>query len=312
MSRHPDFGQLRTQRHFTPLLINSRPAKCLLAVGFLLLSACVATPVKKEPFQQYLEAVSLVAKSADGVISREYQQELDEYERRFKTGEETDITRLFLQPTLGQPFAMDYPAEPGEQGLVFLAIADQRQKLQAVNQLAIQYAAFLVRIVGAETGKFDVDQQAKSLNAQAAKFLSGNTSALISTAFVAAAKQYIEQKRRDKLSVLLSEGQPVIEAYSQLGTTIARTAASTLTRNYDHQFAALVHKNKKNVDGVLALNKRLLEQMEVLRQLDLSYVALVDNHARLKIAVDADGDVSFVALIEQAKSLKALYSKLKP
>jgi hypothetical protein len=277
----------------------------------LLLTACAGTPVKQEPFQQYLEAVQQVAQGVDGAIGREFDRELSDYEHRFKTGEETDITRLFLEPDLSNAYAISYATPPGETELVFLAIADQRAKLQAVNALAIDYATLLVRIVGAETGAFDVERQAAALNTEARKFLAGDEAALLSTAFVTVAKQYIETKRRDKLQAVLAEGQPVIDAYASLGRNAAKTAAASVKRGYAADFEAAVRRDPTNVQGVLAINERVFEQLEVLRNLDKAFVALAANHARLQSAVAAGDSVSFQALVDQAKTLKELYGGLK-
>jgi len=285
--------------------------KRLLIFLPFLLAACASNPVKQEPFQQYLEAVQQVGQSADAVVEQEYERELAEYERRFETGVERDITLLFLEPDLNDPFLMSYPVSVNQQAVVFLAIGTQRDKLGAVNKLAADYAALLVRIVGAETGQIDVQAQAKAINDEVSKYLANDKSALLSTLFVSAANQYIETKRRDKLGALLGEGQPVIDSYAHLGSVIAKTAAGTLKTGYDHQMRVLAAEKPPRVKDILAANQRVLEQLGMLRQLDQTFASLARDHARLRSAVAVGDTPSFESLLEKAKGLKSLYAEIK-
>jgi hypothetical protein len=283
----------------------------LLIILPFLLAACAGNPVKQEPFQQYLEAVQQAGQSADAVVGQEYDRELAEYERRFETGEERDITLLLLEPDPNDPYLMSYPGSADGETVAFLAIGNQRDKLRIVNKIATDYAALLVRIVGSETGQVDVQAQAKAINDEVSKYLGNDKSALLSTLFVTAANQYIETKRRDKLGTLLGEGQPAIDGYAHLGSVIAKTAADTLKTSYGRQMRVLAAAKPPRVKDILAANQRLLEQLEMLRQLDQTFAALARNHARLKTAVMAGDTPSFESLREKAKGLKSLYAELK-
>jgi hypothetical protein len=165
--------------------------------------------------------------------------------------------------------------------------------------------------VGSETGQVDVQAQAKAINDEVSKYLGNDKSALLSTLFVTAANQYIETKRRDKLGTLLGEGQPAIDGYVHLGSVIAKTAADTLKTSYGRQMRVLAAAKPPRVKDILAANQRLLEQLEMLRQLDQTFAALARNHARLKTAVMAGDTPSFESLREKAKGLKSLYAELK-
>jgi hypothetical protein len=289
----------------------------------LVVTGCATTPPDPQPFQQFLDATSQVAQSADQAIALEYEQSLAAYENRFRTGEEKDISKLFLAFDPKGVFDVAYNDEP-----VFIAIGEQRRQLVKLNQLATEYAALLFRIVGS-SGAYDVAEQAKALNTETGKLMASvkeltgaeasapssrlekvDATALLSTAFATAAKAYIENKRRKDLTELLKLGQPVMDTYGDLGQVIARSASASLKVQYSNQFRALVQTDRKDVKAVLALNDTFLKQLKLLRELDGAFQALPQEHARLTAAVAASAEVSFRSLIERAKVLKALYEEL--
>ncbi len=297
--------------------------KALMLLAALMVVGCATTPPDPEPFQQFLDATSQVAQSADQAIALEYEQSLAAYENRFKTGEDKDISKLLLAFDPAHVFDANYQDEP-----VFIAIGEQRRKLGELNRLVTEYAALLVRIVGS-SGAYDVGEQAKALNQQTGKLITSvkeltggetseplsrlgkvDTTALLSTAFAAAAKAYIENKRRKDLVELLNLGQAPMDTYADLGQVIARSAAASLKVHYSNRFLALVQADRKDVKGVLALNDSFLKQLKLLKELDGAFQALPQEHARLTAAVAAGADVSFKSLIERAKALKSLYEEL--
>lgn len=308
---------------FKPIIDREVFVKVLILFFALIVTGCATTPPNPQPFQDFLEATSQVAQSADQAIALEYEQSLAAYENRFKTGEAEDISKLFLGVDPEHVFDANYEDEP-----VFIAIGEQRRQLGKLNQLVTEYAALLVRIVGS-SGAYDVGEQAKALNKETGKLMANvkeltgggtserlsrlgkvDTSALLSTAFATAAKAYIENKRRKDLVELLNLGQPPMDVYADLGQVIARTAAASLKTHYSNRFLAVVRNNKKDVKAVLALNDSFLIQLKLLKELDGAFQTLPQEHARLTAAVAAGADVSFKSLIERAKSLKSLYEEL--
>lgn len=286
----------------------------------LIFTACATSPPNREPFQAFLDATSQVAESAEQAITHEYEQSLEAYENRFKTGEQKDVVALMLSFDETEVFEANYKNDP-----VFIAIGEQRRQLGELNQLVTQYAALLVRIVGA-SGAYNVDEQAAALNEQTQALIASvnelgsketarssshtdkvDKSAWLSTAFAATAKAYIESKRRASLVELLHLGQPLIDAYAQLGQAIALTGAASLKTDYSNRFLGAVKRDKKHVKGLLAINKAFVGRLKTLKELDGAFQALPKEHVRLTAAVAAGAEVSFSALVERAESLKSLY-----
>lgn len=301
-------------------MMNHKP---LAAVIVLLLPARSTTPPRIEPFQQFLDAATQVAESADQALAIESERYRSSFESSVKGGDKKELAKLFLTVDQGDPYHAYYANEP-----VFSVINGQREQLGRLNQLVARYAELLVRVVG-DSGSYDKDEQASVINrdlnqviadyqalresgasAVAAVKAGIDPTALLSTAFTASVHAYIEKRRREDLAVLLKQGQPIINEYANQGAYITQTAAATLTEHYDSHWKETAQAPGDKVKNVLSLNRSYLDQLGSLKQLKLTFLDLARSHARLADSVAEGGEVSFESLIGRVKELKALYEKL--
>ncbi|MBK9130141.1 MAG: hypothetical protein IPM20_00655 [Gammaproteobacteria bacterium] len=308
-------------------LVQARLRLAVLVPAMLMTVGCVATaPVKSDRFDAYRDAAEALFSGSKAALSFESEWTYRNYLTSITEGAETanpaDIILEFPDEA-DDTFDWSLPNAP-----VFMAVNDTALRLGRINALFSEYVSLLAELAGGE--KRDMDRilalgQALNRNsssaAQALGLAAGpKETAFFSAAALSAANAYLSHKRRASLRDVLQDNQPVVEAFSRLGSEAAALSAVGIKTEYQNDverwIARIVKATPSQRDDLikkqLALNERTIAQLEALRQIHDGYQALSRKHAELALSLESDKDVDLHQLVEDGKRLRDLYKGLLP
>jgi len=232
---------------------------------------------------------------------------------------------LLLDPE--PPFGWSYAA--GEAPL-YVEARRFRAGVAAVNDALVRYAGLLAELAAPElvdADRFEAVARRLDADLQAAGRqlgLEGEDAergvALFSVAATAAARAYLEGKRRGELLEVLEETQPAIDILAQQLARAMEIAGRSATASYQSRSAALANEipgaveasRRRAIVALVELNDRYTARLETLRRLANAYASLPTAHAELRRAVEAgEGALPAVReLFRAGRDLQALYREL--
>jgi len=232
---------------------------------------------------------------------------------------------LLLDPE--PPFGWSYAA--GEAPL-YVEARRFRAGVAAVNDALVRYAGLLAELAAPELVDADrFEAMARRLDADLGAGarqlgLEGEEAergvALFSVAATAAARAYLEGRRRDELLAVLDETQPAIDALAGRLARAMELAGRSATASYQRRSAALAGRipgaseasRRRAIEALVDLNDRYTTRLETLRRLAHAYASLPTAHDELRRAVEESrGALPAVReLFEAGRELQALYREL--
>jgi len=233
---------------------------------------------------------------------------------------------LLLDPE--PPFGWSYAA--GDAPL-YVESRRFRAGVAAVNDALVRYAGLLGELAAPEL--VDADRFESMARALDADLRAGGRQlgiegedaergiALFSVAATAAARAYIEGRRRDELQGVLEETQPAIDALAQRLARAMELAGRSATASYQSRSAALANQipgageasRRRVIVALVDLNDRYTTRLETLRRLAHAYGSLPTAHNELRRSLEASGGTLSAVreLFEAGRELQALYRELE-
>ncbi len=305
----------------------------VFSVGLVLLVTLVGcSTVDPAPFTQFATNLESLRTGAEKVATQDVQNARNRFVGQVKAGK---IAVPDLQLGFTPPFGYQYSfgTEP-----LFVTLGRFQQGLGSLNEAMIGYANILTQLAGQETlSQGDFDQLARDLNANASSAaqalklkVSGNETALLSTAAVTLFRQVLEHQRRKGLEKAISAAQPQVDAYAKAVQEAIQFLATGVTVDYHDQIGAIFTRlgdqasqakaagtdpppvDSASIDQILALNLQTETTLGALSALATSYQKLPAAHADLKSAASKHPGAltGLISFTNEALRLDALYQQL--
>ncbi len=302
----------------------------------LLLPACAAVnQLDTQPFKDYESAISTLKDQSDQALQTVYQTELDQFKSSISAGDKCKAQQLLLNFPADATYGWSYPQLPPSCDLpqqpLFASIADMQQTLAAMNSQLLNYASLLSALSGvddttqfnaqAEAEKFDQNAQSllTQLNGLGVKTsgISSGGLALFSTLGANLAKNYLENKRDDLLTQVLTEGLKPLQNFADLaGQAMAITAQNAKVQYQSGPADGIVRgiitgQGDGSLDDLLSLNDQLTKQLSLYQNIAKGYAALPGSQRQLIAAIQQNRQVSLAELINYTTNIKQQYLALK-
>jgi hypothetical protein len=293
----------------------------IAGVLFLALSGCAS--IRPGPFRQFNEAVTEAGAGIDAAITMSYEWTRLGFASDFASDTASKFSQLIVQP--GENYTWSMTTTP-----LYFKIKKARSTLLGLNLAFSRYAALLLKLSGADLineKTFDLmtvdlnKNVGDALGALGDSSLSVAPTALISTAFVEAAKLFIVHKRRSSLAKAIEQNQENVRSYSDLCVSIIHTMRANIKTYYADNYELIKkswnadkagEKRQKHTEAMLTLNDRFIDALGLLQVLEATYKAFPIAHADLSMAakksnLNLDG---VRQLFSSGKHLQMLYNEL--
>jgi len=300
-----------------------------------ILSACAAAKnLDTTPFQDYQQAISTLKDQSDQALQTVYQQELDQFKAQVASGDHSKVAQLLLQFPPESDFVWTYAQASDNSGQsakpAFASVADMQQTLAAMNTQLLSYSSLLVALAGSDdTTQFDPEAEAQKFDGEATSLLTqlknmgvdtGNSTskdlALFSTIASNLTKAYLEEKRIDLLTQILTAGLKPLENFvEQAQQAMAITAANSKDRYQDLSLtlvgSVIQNTDSNDLDKLLTLNDQLTQQLNLYQSIYNGYGALPSSQRQLITALKEGNSANLAELLSYASNIKKQYQALQ-
>ncbi len=267
----------------------------LLAVSLTMGAGC--SSVNQQPFDKFSTAVSNTQAGSINCLNLAYTFSRDDFIQNFIADSNSDFSSLKLT------FPVKEIERPAEKLPLFICIFRARTSLQKLDKTFSSYASLLKALAGAKMLSSDeLKTLCASTNATAASVfeyygspVSGEAGAFIGSAFSMSADLYLKHKTRSYLKEAISNNQPQVEKYADVGVRLIALLKETLAKSYRQQFESYQKewnaetekgKRKEILTSTLDLDIKIINAMELLDILEKSYQLFPEANRNLAESVE--------------------------
>jgi hypothetical protein len=293
-------------------------------VSFLCLTLAGCASISPGPFKQFNDAVSEAGAGIDAAMLINYKWTRSGYISEFSADTASKFSELIVRP--GENYSWSMTNKP-----LYFEIKKARSALLGLNLAFSRYASLMLKLSSGELTKENTfDLMANDLNKNFGEALqalddapsaaAASPTALLSTAFIEAAKLYIEHKRRTYLIEAIEKNQENIQKYSDLCITLIHTMTVNLKTYYADNTESVKkawnseigEKRRKQTAAMLDLNDRFIDALGMLRFLEATYKAFPAAHADLLKAISKTkaNSEGIQQLFSSGQHLQILYNEL--
>jgi hypothetical protein len=294
--------------------------KVACLAGFMLPLFAGCASLNTRPFQAFHAAVQQGQTAMDGSLALGADWVRSADARTF----DGQLSELVMQ--LGQGYDWTLETTP-----LYLHVKEARKAFWTLNDSMQGYASLLLKLADNQVDDpAAFEGLAKQLNrnaetaSQALSWVPPPEGIPIFSALaVEAAREYIRGKRLEALGRIVRENQPLVEKYAAHCTRLIQLLRENFKTCYSDHYEPIRTAWKQTpagsraplVERMFALNERLMDILDALRQMEKIYAALPQAHLEMLQAVKSTALTfdrpGLQLLIEEGRQLGHLYETLK-